>query len=59
MFDKTIGVISNGINPTIFYWLNEENIKIGAYKVNVVDPTGAGDVFGGAFISTLAQGGTS
>ena len=53
---KIVVVKKGGQGAELFS--NEENIKIGAYKVNVVDPTGAGDVFGGAFISTLAQGGT-
>lgn len=35
----------------------DEKISIGVYPINkVVDPTGAGDTFGGGFISALAQG---
>ena len=34
---------------------NKDHIEIGAFPVtNVVDPTGAGDVFAGAFIASLA-----
>ena len=34
-----------------------ENIAVGVYPVkNVIDPTGAGDVFGGGFISGLVDG---
>jgi sugar/nucleoside kinase (ribokinase family) len=35
---------------TIFNKENQEGLKIQGFKVNEVDPTGAGDSFGGAFI---------
>ena len=36
---------------------NNEEISVGVYPVSkVVDPTGAGDVFGGGFVSGLAEG---
>ena len=36
---------------------NNEEISIGVYPVSkVVDPTGAGDVFGGGFVSGIADG---
>ncbi|MEA1882069.1 MAG: PfkB family carbohydrate kinase [Candidatus Marinimicrobia bacterium] len=38
---------------------NDEHITIGAFPVKqVIDPTGAGDTFGGGFIATLASGGS-
>ena len=39
------------------YFSNNEEISIGVYPVSkVVDPTGAGDVFGGGFVSGIADG---
>jgi len=40
-----------------YCYSKEEKIKVGVYPVKkVVDPTGAGDVFGGGLISGLAEG---
>ena len=45
--------VSNGAE----LFSNNEHISVSAYPVeNVVDPTGAGDTFGGGFISVLASG---
>ena len=39
------------------YFSENENIAVGVYPVKkVIDPTGAGDVFGGGFISGLVDG---
>ena len=49
-------VIKKGSNGAELFSKNE-HISVGAYPVeNVVDPTGAGDTFGGGFISVLASG---
>jgi len=41
-----------------YFFSEKDQIKIGAYPVSkVVDPTGAGDVFAGAFSGILAAGG--
>ena len=49
-------VIKLGSKGAICIDQNEE-IKTGVYPVSkVIDPTGAGDVFGGGFISGLSQG---
>ncbi len=49
-------VIKRGSKGAILYNENER-IEIGVYPIDkVVDPTGAGDTFGGGFISALAQG---
>ncbi len=49
-------VIKKGSNGAELF-SNNEHISVGAYPVkNVVDPTGAGDTFGGGFISVLASG---
>ena len=49
-------VIKLGSKGAICIDQNEE-IKIGVYPVSkVIDPTGAGDVFGGGFISGLSEG---
>ena len=35
----------------------DDELSVGVYPVSkVVDPTGAGDVFGGGFVSGLAEG---
>ncbi len=53
-----IVVIKKGRNGAILFQ-GTDRIKIGAYPVkNVVDPTGAGDTFGGGFISALARDGS-
>jgi len=52
-------VIKQGSKGAALYNNMDEKITIGVYPVNkVVDPTGAGDTFGGGFISALAQGKT-
>lgn len=49
-------VIKRGSKGAILFSDNEK-ISIGVYPIEkVVDPTGAGDTFGGGFISALAQG---
>ena len=49
-------VIKKGSNGAELF-SNNEHISVGGYPVeNVVDPTGAGDTFGGGFISVLASG---
>ena len=49
-------VIKKGSYGLEFFSLEDHKI-VGAYPVNqVVDPTGAGDTFGGGFISALASG---
>jgi sugar/nucleoside kinase (ribokinase family) len=51
-------VIKKGSKGAALY-SNDEKITIGVYPISkVVDPTGAGDTFGGGFISALAQGKT-
>ena len=52
-------VIKRGSKGAILYTDKGEKVTIGVYPiVKVVDPTGAGDTFGGGFISALAQGKT-
>ncbi len=52
-------VIKRGSNGAVLYSNMGEKIIIGVYPINkVVDPTGAGDTFGGGFVSALAQGKT-
>jgi sugar/nucleoside kinase (ribokinase family) len=54
-----IVVIKQGSNGASLYNNMDEKITIGVYPISkVVDPTGAGDTFGGGFISALAQGKT-
>jgi len=54
-----IVVIKQGSNGAALYNNMDEKITIGVYPISkVVDPTGAGDTFGGGFISALAQGKT-
>ncbi len=52
-------VIKRGSKGAVLYSNMGEKITIGVYPINkVVDPTGAGDTFGGGFVSALAQGKT-
>jgi sugar/nucleoside kinase (ribokinase family) len=52
-------VIKQGSKGATFYNNMDEKISIGVYPISkVVDPTGAGDTFGGGFITALAQGKT-
>lgn len=52
-------VIKRGSNGAVLYSNMGEKITIGVYPIDkVVDPTGAGDTFGGGFVSALAQGKT-
>jgi len=52
-------VIKRGSKGAILYTDKGEKVTIGVYPIDkVVDPTGAGDTFGGGFISALAQGKT-
>jgi sugar/nucleoside kinase (ribokinase family) len=54
-----IVVIKQGSKGAALYNNMDEKITIGVYPISkVVDPTGAGDTFGGGFISALAQGKT-
>jgi sugar/nucleoside kinase (ribokinase family) len=49
-------VIKRGSKGALLF-SRDEKITIGVYPISkVVDPTGAGDTFGGGFISALAQG---
>ena len=51
-------VIKKGSNGAELFSRNE-HFSVGAYPIKkVVDPTGAGDTFGGALISALASGKT-
>ena len=51
-------VIKKGSSGTVLFH-GEEKVSIGAYPVkDVIDTTGAGDTFGGGFVSALASGGT-
>jgi ribokinase len=52
-------VIKRGSKGAVLYSNVGEKITIGVYPIDkVVDPTGAGDTFGGGFVSALAQGKT-
>ena len=52
-------VIKRGSKGAVLYDNKGEKITIGVYPIHkVVDPTGAGDTFGGGFVSALAQGKT-
>ena len=52
-------VIKRGSKGAALYSNMGEKITIGVYPIDkVVDPTGAGDTFGGGFVSALAQGKT-
>jgi sugar/nucleoside kinase (ribokinase family) len=54
-----IVVIKQGSKGAALYNNMDEKIAIGVYPIGkVIDPTGAGDTFGGGFISALAQGKT-
>jgi len=54
-----IVVIKQGSKGAALYTNMDEKISIGVYPIDkVIDPTGAGDTFGGGFISALAQGKT-
>lgn len=51
-------VIKKGSSGVVLFH-GEEKVSIGAYPVkDVIDTTGAGDTFGGGFVSALASGGT-
>ncbi|NQV37140.1 MAG: bifunctional hydroxymethylpyrimidine kinase/phosphomethylpyrimidine kinase [Candidatus Marinimicrobia bacterium] len=51
-----IVVIKLGSKGAKVFW-DDKEVSVGVYPVeNVVDPTGAGDTFGGGFISALASG---
>ena len=51
-------VIKKGSSGAVLFH-GEEKVSIGAYPVkDVIDTTGAGDTFGGGFVSALASGGT-
>lgn len=52
-------VIKRGSKGAALYSNVGEKITIGVYPIDkVIDPTGAGDTFGGGFVSALAQGKT-
>ncbi len=52
-------VIKRGSKGAVLYSNMGEKITIGIYPIDkVIDPTGAGDTFGGGFVSALAQGKT-
>jgi len=54
-----IVVIKQGSKGAALYNNMDEKIAIGVYPIDkIIDPTGAGDTFGGGFISALAQGKT-
>ena len=51
-------VIKKGSSGAVLFH-GEEKVSISAYPVkDVIDTTGAGDTFGGGFVSALASGGT-
>ena len=51
-------VIKKGSSGAVLFH-GEEKVSIGAYPVkDVIDTTGAGDTFGGGFVSALASGST-
>jgi len=51
-------VIKKGSSGAVLFH-GEEKVSIGAYPVkDVIDTTGAGDTFGGGFVSALASGGS-
>lgn len=50
-----IVVIKRGSRGATLY-TNEKKVDVGAHPVEEIDPTGAGDCFGGTFISCLNQG---
>ena len=51
-------VIKKGSSGAVLFH-GEEKVSIGAYPVkDVIDTTGAGDSFGGGFVSALASGGS-
>ena len=51
-------VIKKGSSGVVLFH-GEEKVSISAYPVkDVIDTTGAGDTFGGGFVSALASGGT-
>ena len=54
----TTVVIKKGSSGAVLFH-GEEKVSIGAYPVkDVIDTTGAGDTFGGGFVSALASGST-
>ena len=55
-FGPTVVVIKQGSKGAALYNNMDEKITIGVYPIDkVIDPTGAGDTFGGGFISALAR----
>jgi len=50
-------VLKNGSKGSVIY-TREEQIKVGIYKIDAKDATGAGDSFDGAFLCGLAEGKT-
>ena len=53
---ETVVIKKGGDGAELFN--KDEHLTIEAFPTKVIDPTGAGDVFGGAFISKLASGGS-
>ena len=53
---ETVIIKKGGDGAELFN--KDERLTIEAFPTKVIDPTGAGDVFGGAFISKLASGGS-
>lgn len=54
---STVVIKKGSLGAVLFQ--GEEKVSIGAYPVkDVIDTTGAGDTFGGGFVSALASGGT-
>lgn len=53
---ETVVIKKGGDGAELFD--KDEHLTIEAFPTKVIDPTGAGDVFGGAFISKLASGGS-
>ena len=56
-YDIPLIILKKGNNGCIIYSEKDRSsIEVPSYKVNEIDPTGAGDCFGGAFIASYIAG---